>query len=675
MGIPKFFRWIAERYPLTLSNLSDDAPPVEIDNLYLDMNGIIHNCTHANQSKAAASEEKMMYQVFMYIKRLVRIAKPHQLLFMAIDGVAPRAKMNQQRSRRFKAGKEREEAENKARRLGEELPSQGLFDSNCITPGTAFMVKLDKHLKFFIRTQMANDPSWHSLKVVYSGCDVPGEGEHKIMEYIRYQKVHSSDTEPNVRHCLYGLDADLILLSLATHEPHFCLLREIVSYDSLSKGQPSREVLEMKKHDFLLMHIGILREYLQEETCPDGASAEEDLERVIDDFVLLCVLVGNDFLPHSPTLDINEGAMDQIFDCYREMLRKHEGYLTCGEAISHMRLESFLSQVAQHEVDTLKQRAQDQIDFEQRRSRGASAAHSMPMESSSNDAEDDNANLYSNAATMMTGEARALIMSGDSEAGLQAYKERMYRKMHANTPDAVRTVVQWYMQGLHWVMQYYYRGVPSWDWYFPYHYAPFLSDMTSLQTIQCDFDQGTPVLPLQQLLMVLPPASKNLLPEVLKPLMLDPTSPIADFYPANFSVDGEGKRAEWEAIVLLPFVEMKRLVDAYRSLEHLLPAEVQAGNKTGKVHLFVHVMGHHEEAFCQSTVPELMASVSISHSKVEVLDPKKPLRPEVQGFVPAIAKVLLPCPWLYTQCFQIQTAALMPFLVVHAQAPSNATNK
>lgn len=86
-GIPKFFRWIAERYPLTLSNLAEDAPPVEIDNLYLDMNGIIHNCTHANQSKAAATEETMMYQVFMYIKRLVRIAKPGQLLFMAIDGV------------------------------------------------------------------------------------------------------------------------------------------------------------------------------------------------------------------------------------------------------------------------------------------------------------------------------------------------------------------------------------------------------------------------------------------------------------------------------------------------------------------------------------------------------------------------------------------------------------
>lgn len=102
----------------------------------------------------------------------------------------------------------------------------------------------------------------------------------------------------------------------------------------------------------------VLREYLKEETFVEEISAEFDLERVVDDFVLLCVLVGNDFLPHSPTLDINEGAMDQIFDCYREMLRKKEGYLTYGEAISHIRLGSFLSQVALHETDTLKQRAQ-----------------------------------------------------------------------------------------------------------------------------------------------------------------------------------------------------------------------------------------------------------------------------------------------------------------------------
>lgn len=97
---------------------------------------------------------------------------------------------------------------------------------------------------------------------------------------------------------------------------------------------------------------------MEKETFVEELTGIYDLERVIDDFILLCVLVGNDFLPHSPTLDINEGAMDQIFDSYRDMLRTKGGYLTNGEAISHVRLEYFLSQVGQHESETLQQRAQ-----------------------------------------------------------------------------------------------------------------------------------------------------------------------------------------------------------------------------------------------------------------------------------------------------------------------------
>ncbi len=128
---------------------------------------------------------------------------------MAVDGVAPRAKMNQQRGRRFRSAKEAEEREKEAVSKGEILPTAKRFDSNCITPGTPFMVRLQEQLKYFVRQKLTKDPMWKVLRVYLSGHETPGEGEHKIMDFIRAEKANQT-YDPNTRHCLYGLDADLV---------------------------------------------------------------------------------------------------------------------------------------------------------------------------------------------------------------------------------------------------------------------------------------------------------------------------------------------------------------------------------------------------------------------------------------------------------------------------------
>lgn len=153
--------------------------------------------------------------------------QPQKLFFMAIDGVAPRAKMNQQRGRRFRSAHMAAEQTIQAISRGETLPSEERFDSNCITPGTPFMVRLQNELEYFVAEKMSNDPLWRKVQVILSGHQVPGEGEHKIMDYIRYIKSLPGYNY-HTRHCLYGLDADLIMLGLCTHEPYFSLLREEV---------------------------------------------------------------------------------------------------------------------------------------------------------------------------------------------------------------------------------------------------------------------------------------------------------------------------------------------------------------------------------------------------------------------------------------------------------------
>ena len=103
------------------------------------------------------------------------------------------------------------------------------FDPNVITPGTDFMDRLDKHLQWFVENMITTDPLWSKLHVVYSSHLTPGEGEHKIMDFIRFQRSQP-DYHTDTRHCLYGLDADLIMLGLATHEMYFTLLREEVRF-------------------------------------------------------------------------------------------------------------------------------------------------------------------------------------------------------------------------------------------------------------------------------------------------------------------------------------------------------------------------------------------------------------------------------------------------------------
>ncbi|PVG00570.1 hypothetical protein CPB86DRAFT_194003 [Serendipita vermifera] len=188
----------------------------------------------------------MMLEIFTYTDRIMNMVRPRKLLFMAIDGVAPRAKMNQQRSRRFRSAQEAKEKEEQrlegialfeamGKTVSEETKNAQAWDSNAITPGTPFMTLLADSLRYWVVKKLNNDPGWKYLEVIISDASVPGEGEHKIMDFIRRQRV-SEHYDPNTKHVIYGLDADLIILGLATHEPHFRVLREDVFAQDSQKG-------------------------------------------------------------------------------------------------------------------------------------------------------------------------------------------------------------------------------------------------------------------------------------------------------------------------------------------------------------------------------------------------------------------------------------------------------
>ncbi len=478
-------------------------------------------------------------------------------MFLAVDGVAPRAKMNQQRSRRFRSAKDAERALAEAIARDDPIPSGIPFDSNCITPGTEFMYRLSNNFRRWIDKKMRTDPVWQQgCTVVFSGSEVPGEGEHKIMDYIRAWKKTNAYS-PEIRHCMYGLDADLMMLGLVAHAPHFTLLREKMKFTKSGRKTPEMKGTSSDADEFQLLEISMLRDMLYLEfkrgneppfarrsRSPLGRQFDTDSNqnltinsapsnspnrrkfrvvpsRIVDDFVFMCMLVGNDFLPHLPHLDIAEGAINVMFRVYKDMLPAWGDYLTDRHRLHHDRLQSFLKRVGDGEQNyfELRARTDDIPEYKDERYRRAYYREKFGFDVNADDAHE---------------------------------KLRRLRRI--------------YMEGLHWVLQYYHNGVSSWNWYYPDFYAILASDMVALRKIKVQFERGRPFRPLTQLMAVLPPESSRFLPEPMRDLMVNPQSPVADFYPVDFETDQNGKRNAWEAVVIVPFIEEDRLLGEVKKI-------------------------------------------------------------------------------------------------------------
>mmetsp|Transcript_22035 Transcript_22035/g.86639 ORF Transcript_22035/g.86639 Transcript_22035/m.86639 type:complete len:1581 (+) Transcript_22035:131-4873(+) len=582
MGIPKFFRWISERYPLINQDVTQDSIIPEFDNLYLDFNGVIHRCTHPDDgAKALAHQltmQEMVLGMFQYVDQLFRIIKPKKLLMIAVDGVAPRAKMNQQRSRRFRSARDARLALEEAKAKGMEIPDNeaDIFDSNCITPGTAFMYELSQYFEFFFRSKISDDPAWKDVKVIFSGQDVPGEGEHKIMEYIRKMKAQPG-WDPNNKHCMYGLDADLIMLGLVTHEPHFALLREEVY--SRKKGN-----FGSNSQGFQMLHLSILREYLDHEFSSATVPFGYDLERIIDDFVFLCYFIGNDFLPNLPFLDIADNALNRMLAMYKSTLPLLDTYLTCKGEMNMKSVETFLVRVSSIERECLEMIAFEGGDHEPNNDDTFDFDGGL---------DDDEAGSFDLAAAGAAGDQlRKSVQLEEGETAQEHSWRNVYYMNKFQRPiedaDYFGQLKYTYMEGLAWVLRYYYDGCVSWGWFYPYHYAPLASDLRNLTGYSFKFELGEPFRPFQQLLSVLPIPSAKFLPPSYQKLMRDEDSALHTFYPADFEMDQNGKKNDWEAVVIIPFIDAKLLQDLSNAIgdDLLTEVEIKRNSNEGKPLLF-----------------------------------------------------------------------------------------
>ncbi|NBV35067.1 MAG: hypothetical protein EBR81_15065, partial [Proteobacteria bacterium] len=207
MGIPSYFSLIIRKYRNMVRNQSCCA---SVDHFLLDCNSIIYDAYHALRAEHAFTEDALCERTVATLAKYIHMVKPKQTVYIAFDGVAPYAKMEQQRTRRYKGAYFPDTR-------GE--PEVGpAFHLSSITPGTAFMEKL---MGVVANAVVGKEAQWGVQRIVFSPSHDAGEGEHKLFQFLRDRGPRKEETT-----VVYGLDADLIMLSIyhvyLTHNIFVC---------------------------------------------------------------------------------------------------------------------------------------------------------------------------------------------------------------------------------------------------------------------------------------------------------------------------------------------------------------------------------------------------------------------------------------------------------------------
>ena len=308
MGIPQFFSWITRKY----KDIIYWEANKKVDHLYFDFNCLIYFVYNKLISEKYQSlktltqkklREEIIKEVIIYINYIINnICVPKKSIYFAMDGVVPRAKMQQQRLRRYRGPVLKKWENELKKKFG--LYNEEIFDINQITPGTDFMLELSEAIQDSFNSGRIKYNQ--NLSIYFSDTSVPGEGEHKLMFHIKEKNIPLDNSI-----CIYGLDADLIMLTLLQKNDNIFLLRE-------------NTLLNTKNDlEFLFVSVNRLRNNLFEEMKLKigefGSVTNQSYINKIKttrDYVFICFFLGNDFIHHIPSLEIRNGGIDFMINIY-----------------------------------------------------------------------------------------------------------------------------------------------------------------------------------------------------------------------------------------------------------------------------------------------------------------------------------------------------------------------
>jgi 5'-3' exonuclease len=524
MGIPSYFSFIVKNHKGIIKKLRRLGRSV--DNLYLDSNSVIYDrlrSLHAEyrEGEDAAFEELLIRAVCTQLDEYIRVVRPRNEVLIAFDGVAPVAKLEQQRTRRYKSA-----LLERVRQRVDPCAQRG-WDKTAITPGTSFMEKLGVG----VRAHYADGQNRRSARLVSVTCsDEPGEGEHKIFQHIRDEPGRHADEVTLV----YGLDADLIMLALN----HLPISKTIYLYRETPEFIKSIDA-HLEPNESYVLDIPQLADAV---VCNmGGGSFDEDPTRMYD-YIFLCFFLGNDFMPHFPSANIRTTGIAQLLEAYQSVVSSKGLRLIDNATVLWDNVRSLVLELAGGERSALLAEHRRRDRWERRSRRASTPEEKMAR--------------LDQIPTQVRDLEHYIDPSRDG------WERRYYQTLLGfdQTDAHIKPLCTNYIEGLEWTMRYYMEGCVDWSWCYRYHYPPLFRDLARFiprwETRMLAPSNSRPVGPLTQLAYVLPLSGLHLLPSSLRVHLL---KSVPGNYTFEHPIYWSYCRYLWEAHVGFPHLNVRDL--------------------------------------------------------------------------------------------------------------------
>lgn len=603
MGIPFYVKYLLDKYGREGFKLDNNTALNLFNNrkvfsLSIDFNSLIHSAAAKaykygeykldesspefrdfNKKTTEQKEKDHFEYICKEIEDLCFMIKPQNTLILAVDGPACLGKQYQQRQRRFKARSKVVEVDEKKSYLKFSTVESNStnFDTNAITPGTTYMERMNEFIKNWLSNYQTTKSKYinsilqykKDLKdyrdgsyfnkianykkkiyeledriktmilppnIIYSSHREPGEGEHKISKYLRQM----TNINTNQKHIVVGLDADLFMLGLLSPVKNYMLYRG--------------EVERNGYYEHNLFDIDYLRYKV---------SKEIDIK----DFVLLNFLAGNDFLPSLPSVNIDTKDIDTILDSYKSGSYNKDKIVNKDNTINWVNFKRFIDRFSLNEEQLLLSHIKNgwANSYYKTYSGDRTPFSFPPLRDSISTSKETNKNKVDMDKFYKLYYQRALGIKNDKLKQISTNNDFL---------DPTNMIDEW-LCTISWVFKYYSEGIESvnTDWSYNYNYTPLLKDVASFlenkrpdEWFSITLRSSVPK-PYEQLLAVLPPESKNLLPEKLQHLVSHNNSELGDMFPTGFLADFGNKIKDHESVALLPYIEPQRIRDVIDKMD------------------------------------------------------------------------------------------------------------